>query len=511
MRDDAEQQVDQRSEDGNFIERLIAKFTRNGDINEQYNQEMSAQARALAAGVDTRQGPGLACTNYMSYDHKALKPMVTEDVDPDQVGEMGQMYVEAGNQMVAFQSDVASAINSSQADWQGKAGDQARQFMADVANWVGKAGQSAQLAGTQAGIQSSALAEAKNSMPDPVEFDLGAANRDLQTTTDPFQLVTKAAMYQEQYQRSQAAHEEAARVVGTYDGALGSSSTMPAFSTPPQMSGAGGDDGTGGDDGRSVQKPGTGGPEITGGGGPNPGGGYQQNPGGGGGTTAPTFGGGGNTGGGGNGGNNGGGGGTTTPGIPTIPGGGQTTPGQYNPGGSGSNYPGYNNPGYNGGGGNAGHGGGQGFGGMAPIAGGPMSGLGEDSLRSGRGGAGFGGGRGGFGGGAGGFGSGSGGGAGAGSGAGGGAGAGAGGLGKGGAAAGAGALAAEQAMGARGGAAGAAAAGGRGGGFGGGVGGGARGQGSEDEEHDRPSYLVEADPDEVFGTDEMTAPPVIGG
>jgi hypothetical protein len=37
-----------------------------------------------------------------------------------------------------------------------------------------------------------------------------------------------------------------------------------------------------------------------------------------------------------------------------------------------------------------------------------------------------------------------------------------------------------------------------------------RGQGDEDTEHQLPSYLLEPDPDEVFGTDEMTAPPVIG-
>ncbi len=36
------------------------------------------------------------------------------------------------------------------------------------------------------------------------------------------------------------------------------------------------------------------------------------------------------------------------------------------------------------------------------------------------------------------------------------------------------------------------------------------GQGGEDEEHQRPSYLVEADPDDLFGTEERTAPPVIG-
>ena len=44
----------------------------------------------------------------------------------------------------------------------------------------------------------------------------------------------------------------------------------------------------------------------------------------------------------------------------------------------------------------------------------------------------------------------------------------------------------------------------------GGMGAGRGGHGDEDEEHQRPSYLLEADPDAVFDTDQMTAPPVIG-
>ncbi len=40
--------------------------------------------------------------------------------------------------------------------------------------------------------------------------------------------------------------------------------------------------------------------------------------------------------------------------------------------------------------------------------------------------------------------------------------------------------------------------------------GGGRTQDEEDREHKRPSYLLEGDPDEMFGTDQMTAPPVIG-
>ena len=39
---------------------------------------------------------------------------------------------------------------------------------------------------------------------------------------------------------------------------------------------------------------------------------------------------------------------------------------------------------------------------------------------------------------------------------------------------------------------------------------GQRGEGEEDTEHQRPDYLVEADPDAIFGTDQRTSPPVIG-
>ncbi|EHY89816.1 hypothetical protein SacazDRAFT_02929, partial [Saccharomonospora azurea NA-128] len=57
-----------------------------------------------------------------------------------------------------------------------------------------------------------------------------------------------------------------------------------------------------------------------------------------------------------------------------------------------------------------------------------------------------------------------------------------------------------------------AAAAARGAGMGAPMGGGAGkgGQGGEDAEHQRPTYLVEADPDDVFGTSQRTAPPVIG-
>ncbi len=40
--------------------------------------------------------------------------------------------------------------------------------------------------------------------------------------------------------------------------------------------------------------------------------------------------------------------------------------------------------------------------------------------------------------------------------------------------------------------------------------GGRGGEREEDDEHQRPDYLIEADPDAIFGTDQRTSPPVIG-
>ena len=73
-----------------------------------------------------------------------------------------------------------------------------------------------------------------------------------------------------------------------------------------------------------------------------------------------------------------------------------------------------------------------------------------------------------------------------------------------------GAAAAEGAAG-RGGMGGPGGGGAGGRGMGGGMGGGGRrGEGDDDGEHERPSFLVEPDPHDTFGTDEVTAPPVIG-
>ncbi|MBP2322170.1 hypothetical protein JOF56_002555 [Kibdelosporangium banguiense] len=186
----------------------------------------------------TRQAPMPVGVLYENVDHPSLKAMVTEGVDPAQVGTIASNWQQAGSRLTQFQDDVTGAINTSRAEWQGDAGEAARQFMADVGRWIGDAGRGAKLAGDQAAKQSEALAAAKNAMPEPVAFDVDAANAELRQITDPVQLISRYAEHMKAYAAQQAAQRRAAEVVTAYDAALAESGTMPAFSPPPAMAGS---------------------------------------------------------------------------------------------------------------------------------------------------------------------------------------------------------------------------------------------------------------------------------
>lgn len=569
VHDQAEDEVTEADEtdDDGWPADILERVTRANRVDDAATGELNDQARELTQGVETRPNPAIPGANYLAYPHPRLQQMVQQDVNPGEVGTAGDKWIEAGNAMTKFQNEVARAINNSEADWQGSAGNAARRFMADVGAWVGTAGQSAQLAGTQTNLHGQAVATARDTMPEPVPWDAGAARADIASSTNPLEVVTKAADYARQYQEHREAHQRAAEVVKTYDGNLGAASTMPAFGAPPVMG-----DGTGrlsigsesdfGTFGRNVPGPGggsggeLGGSSGSGGAGAGSGSGDGSGGVGLGGGTGDGSGSGSGSGGGGTGGGSGdsGGGSGTGGGIGSGTGGGSGsgsggaggsgsgagTGGGWGTGsGSGSGVGGSGGPGGVGvvGGTDPGNTGGAGFvpgpgvgpgvgPGLPPVTGpglgvvpGPTPGLGSsgpgfgpgigalpigggigpgagyDSTRGGRGGLGSG------------FGP---------------LGAGAG-SGPGGVSSGSGSNGGRPGLGVGPGAgvgplAGGQQAAGRGTAR---AGGGVRGAGlagmpmgrshdDEDAEHKRPDYLVEPDPDEIFGSDELTAPPVIG-
>ncbi|KJK47083.1 hypothetical protein UK23_21490 [Lentzea aerocolonigenes] len=199
---------------------------------------LDAQALRLkqACGL-TRQAPGAPGVHYLAIPHRELHDMVNNGVAPAVVGGAGDTYTQIGNDLAAFVEEVATAIGASEKGWQGTAGDGARKALAAIANHAAEVGTAAQLAGTLHTQQSAALANAKYAVPEPPAqpLDQRAISARLMATTDPVQFVQQAPADYAAFQQQQRDHQQAARVVETYDRTLTQTTiAQPAFAPRPQ-------------------------------------------------------------------------------------------------------------------------------------------------------------------------------------------------------------------------------------------------------------------------------------
>ncbi|MBE1499427.1 hypothetical protein H4696_006527 [Amycolatopsis lexingtonensis] len=442
----------------------IQQWMAQARAKNQAQQMGDKNVEAATEGRDVEYVQGLQAPNadYKGSDHEQLQAFLQSNLDVEQVSSVSTAYHEVHQVFDKFAQSMNTAVNASKGTWEGTAAENAQQYFTSLGKWSDANSQNAKLASETIYDQGQAASTAKNSMPAPIPFSW----KDEFTswaTSNPFNLADNVDKSIQKQKDSQAAHDQAAGVMATYDKNLyEAASKQPAFAPPPSFStggGSGDPNGTGDKNGintpSGVNTPGSHSVNMPGGGNNNFTTGNIPGT-----TGTPQF----------------SGPGSTT-GAGLLPAG-TTTPSGFTPG----SLPGGSTPNPN-----------QQFGGMPPMSPMPMGGMnfgGDEAYNSKVGG---GGGRG-----AGGFGPG-------GSGAGNATGAGA----ASGAARPGGIGAAEAAAGRGMGGLGSGGAG-RGGMGGGAMGRGQKGEGDEDTEHSRPTYLVEGDPDEVFGTDLRTAPPVIG-
>ncbi|NUT49541.1 MAG: hypothetical protein HOV94_19870 [Saccharothrix sp.] len=215
---------------------FVAMLIEIAEGAERVDDVLDAQAAQLREQVPTRSAPGQPGAHYVGIPHRELYRMVTENVDAGVIGEIGDVWTEIGNRLAKFNDDVAAAIGDSETNWTGRAGDRARQELADLGNRAGETGVAAQLAGTLFTQQSRALSVATNSVPLPPDppFDPELAQQRLMSITDPVQYAEQAAADQATYARQQADHEQAARVVAAYDRTLAqTAAAQPAYGPPP--------------------------------------------------------------------------------------------------------------------------------------------------------------------------------------------------------------------------------------------------------------------------------------
>ncbi|MEU3274034.1 hypothetical protein ABZ639_24620 [Saccharomonospora sp. NPDC006951] len=389
--------------------------------------------------------------DYEGHDHVSMAQYLSTNLDPQEVSDISDAYHELHVAFREFAEDMKNAVSASQHEWEGDGAANAHGYFDSLSAWADGNSRNAQLASEVMYQQSEAAVTAKNSMPEEVPFDWDTEME--KWDGNAFSLFENIDNSMETFERSREAHLGAAEVMTQYDGDLyTAASKQPVFAEPPTFGSQGGH-------GDVLKNPG--GDESTGTSGYSgngvPGGGTPS----GGAHSVPS--------------------GSASPGgVPggLIPGGGTGPSGYPAPGTRPSGYrpPASSVPGADRSRANT-----PGFAGMGAVpAGGMSGGPGGIPGYNGKAGGGFGPG------------------------------------GTPGAGGGSGAVPGAAKPGAVPGAAvpaGAAGAAGRGGlGPMGGMGSAGRGggKGGEDDEHQRPTYLVEGDPDDVFGTNQRTAPPVIG-
>ncbi|MBB5854520.1 PPE domain-containing protein [Amycolatopsis umgeniensis] len=256
---------------------LTARLTAEAKAG-QYSGE---QAAALAQGQQFRTGLNPSEQRYEAVPHGDLKNMVTQDLDPRDIDEKGELWNNQGNSLNTFSTAVKAAISKEGEHWQGDGAKTVTDFFSNISKWADTAGDGAYLASNRFSQSAAAATTAKNSMPEEVPFDRNAEYKNAMQQlgagnfAGAVETVGNISAKQEQ---SFQAHQQAAQVMHTYDQSLFDvNSKQPTFAPPPEMgesttaSGFSGGTEVKGFSGGPGSGPGVSGPGYTGGPGPTSG------------------------------------------------------------------------------------------------------------------------------------------------------------------------------------------------------------------------------------------------
>lgn len=208
----------------------------------QATEDWRAERRELTDGAEFRDDAPVSTAAYVGYRHEQLHRMVTEALVPSQVGDMSESWSKLANAMARFADQLREQVTRTDAVWQGQAADMARGYAIAVSTWSGRTSRDAQLVSHQLGRQANAAAKARDSMPEPVPFDLDAATQ--AWLANPQAMPATVPQTMAGQRESQQAKDEAVRVMTTYDRLLESAAAQqPVFSGPPRLAADGDDPG----------------------------------------------------------------------------------------------------------------------------------------------------------------------------------------------------------------------------------------------------------------------------
>ncbi|MFD1149710.1 PPE domain-containing protein, partial [Saccharothrix hoggarensis] len=165
-----------------------------------------------------------------------MKRQVEENFDAGVAGQVADKWKSIGATLTEMAVDFQVIVNGSQGGWTGSAAEGARAALAKVGKFSDMTGDHFTATGTALHTQTTAAAEAKNRMPEPVEYDPKKMFTDALTSGSILQLAALPMAMPAQKAKSDGAKAEAVQVMQSRDDAMRSAtSTMPAFAEMPAV------------------------------------------------------------------------------------------------------------------------------------------------------------------------------------------------------------------------------------------------------------------------------------
>jgi hypothetical protein len=202
-----------------------AACLRLGAVLEQVEQALGdGRPEPLPPPLPEQSAPAAPdATWFLGYDHAELADMATGKLDPGQVTELSAGWHRLGAALTDCETAIAEAGKTAPAE-------AIRAYLTSLGLWSRSAAHHARQVAEQLATQAEAAVRTGRALPAATPFDADEALRALLTHPDPAQDV---GSIQDRWESRRDTHLEAAHLLSAQAAALTTSTTAPAFPPPP--------------------------------------------------------------------------------------------------------------------------------------------------------------------------------------------------------------------------------------------------------------------------------------
>ncbi|MCX2954954.1 hypothetical protein [Lentzea sp. NEAU-D7] len=174
--------------------------------------------------------------NYPGHSHAAMYKQAMDGNDPRGAGEIAARWKTISSHLVDVAVGINTVVNGLRAGWTGSAGAAASQALTKVGNFTDQLSSSFSTTSDVINRQVETAESTKNKFPEEVPFNPQQMLQDAATSMNPFKMAAAPFEMMAQREKSQAAKQEAERVMQERDDSLAAAAAgMPTFEEAPRL------------------------------------------------------------------------------------------------------------------------------------------------------------------------------------------------------------------------------------------------------------------------------------